>query len=175
MAKGVEVYTHGGGWNGALAVLRTLYAHPVGWRRRPPGRGRAPGAWSMADSGSRAGGRGPRPFIVTRGEVPCEGLVRLRGAVVGRGKEADGAMWQMTTEGSEYTLDLAGGRVRRTPVAAAGLRGDGTWVRLLGVLDVRVGHPMVLVLLLRDDGISTIRYSSRVLRVRRLTSPLEKP
>lgn len=83
--------------------------------------------------------------------------------------------WQVTTEGSEYTLDLTGGRVRRTPVAAPGLRGDGAWVPLRSVVDLRVGHPMVLILLLRDDGISTIRYSSRVLRVRRLTSPPETP
>lgn len=129
----------------------------------------------MADFESRAGGPEPRPFIVTHGQVPCEGVGEVAEAVAVRSQGAEGAVWQVTTEGSEYTLDPAGGRVRRSPVAAAGLRADGTWVRLLGALDLRVGHPMVLVLLLRDDGISTIRCSSRVLRVRRLTSPPETP
>lgn len=117
---------------------------------------------SRARSSSRAAG-----WRVRAGEVTEE--------VAGRSHGAESTVWQVTTGGSEYTLDPAGGRVRRTPVAAPGLRRDGTWVRLLGVLDLRVGHPMVLVLLLRDDGISTIRYSSRVLRVRRLTSPPGTP
>ena len=123
----------------------------------------------MTDAESRAGGPEGRRFTVTRGEVPGEA------AAAGAAEGAGGMWWQVTTECSEYTLDPVGGRVRRTPLAGVALRGDGEWVPLRRVVDLRVGRPMVLVLLLREDGISTIRYTSPVLRVRRLTSPPETP
>lgn len=113
------------------------------------------------------------PRADARDGAPSEAAGDCAGAVTVGRSVPEGVHWQVTTECSEYTLDLAVGRVCRTPVDGPGLRGDGAWVRLRSVLDLRVGYPMVLVLLLRDDGISTIRCSSRVLRIRRVTPPLE--
>ena len=133
----------------------------------------------MADAESRSGGPEWDLSTVTRGQVPGEAAVKgdgeVAGAVSGGGHAAGGMWWQVTTECSEYTLDPVGGRVRRTALAGVVLRGDGEWVPLRSVVDLRVGRPMVLVLLLREDGILTIRYTSPVLRGRRLTSPPETP
>lgn len=96
-------------------------------------------------------------------------------AVTGGTDAPADAAWEVITENSEYLLDLAAGRVRRIPVAAEGLRGDGAWVRLRGVVNLRAGQPMVLVLQFTDDGIVTVRCTSPVLRIRKLASPPGMP
>ena len=75
--------------------------------------------------------------------------------------------WVVTTDESEYTLDIGHGLVRRRPVTGDHLRADGDWVPLLAVFDLEVGRPMVLLLDVRGDGRPTFRFSTRVVRIQR--------
>lgn len=74
--------------------------------------------------------------------------------------------WVVTTENSEYDLDLDGGRVRRRPIDGGQLRKDGAWVPLLAVYELRPQREMLLGIVVRGDGAETFRSTSPVLRVR---------
>lgn len=74
--------------------------------------------------------------------------------------------WVVTTENSEYDLDLDGGRVRRRPIDGGQLRKDGAWVPLLAVYELRPQREMLLGIVVRGDGTETFRSTSPVLRVR---------
>ena len=88
--------------------------------------------------------------------------------------------WQITTETSVYVLDLDDQLATRVPDAGAGatpglpgvpissLRRDHEPIRLVELVQCRVGVPLRLLLDVRRDGIYTERTSTVVREVREL-------
>lgn len=90
--------------------------------------------------------------------------------------EGVGGCWQVSTDASLHVLDLDRRRVRRVPGGGGGvapvaaLRRDHAEVRLLRVCRCRVGEPMVLLIVVREDTVPTIRTTTVVRAIRPLTA-----
>ncbi len=92
--------------------------------------------------------------------------------------------WEVTTETSQYLIDLSGRRLKRLPGQGLGpssptdrvllllaeLEGDYQWTPLLELLRCRVGEPLVALTDPQDDGSVVYRQSTNVRRIRRLHS-----
>jgi hypothetical protein len=81
-------------------------------------------------------------------------------------------------ETSTYMIDLDAGQSIRVPDAGLGLpparvaamRRDHESVRLISVTRAEVGEPLLLMLDVRQDGVVTVRRSTLVRQIRRLTA-----
>ncbi len=90
--------------------------------------------------------------------------------------------WQVTTETSVYLLDLDDRRVTRVPDAGAGpptglamppmatLRRDHESLPLLELISCAVGQPMSMTIVVRQDGIATLRTTTIVRHLHELTA-----
>lgn len=87
--------------------------------------------------------------------------------------DCDKGQWILTTaSGSHYLVDLDADVVLRVPdpdrsTPEAPLRRDTEEIPLLWMNQIRVGHPAVFYLDLRQDGVTTERVTSAVVGVRR--------
>lgn len=80
-----------------------------------------------------------------------------------------------------HLLDFESGSATRLPAAegpvpdfeVAGLRRDGEAVPLLWVGGIEVGEPLVMLVQVRADAVTTVRQTTPVVSVRRL--PPEEP
>lgn len=78
------------------------------------------------------------------------------------------------TEASTYELDLAAMRLRRMPkaepgiglMAAAKLRRDAEWMQFEFLAPLEIGKPAQFLLILRNDGVRTIRTTTLVQAIR---------
>lgn len=77
-----------------------------------------------------------------------------------------GGVWLVTTEASEYELDLDRATLRRHPVYGESLRRDESDVPLRAVYVLRLGQPMQVSITVRDDGGETVRITTPVVRIR---------
>jgi hypothetical protein len=89
-------------------------------------------------------------------------------------------VWQVTTETSTYVIDLDAGHCVRVPDAGLGqvpgmppaqvaaMRRDHEPISLVAVVKAEVGHPLLMVLDVRRDGVPTVRRSTVVRQIRRL-------
>ena len=93
-----------------------------------------------------------------------------------------GGCWIVTTaSGSVHLFDFEMGCVTRLPAAegrepdfpTADLRRDGEAVPLLWVGGIEVGEPLVMLVQVRADAVTTVRQTTPVVSVRRL--PPEEP
>lgn len=77
------------------------------------------------------------------------------------------------TEASTYELDLTAWRLRRIPKsdglsgawAAARLRRDAEWIPFEILAPLEVGMPAQFLLIIRDDGVRTVRTTTPVLSI----------
>ena len=89
--------------------------------------------------------------------------------------------WIVTTEASEYVLDFDEATTRRLPgrgipdpefdTRIVELRKDEEAVPLHAVLHCEVGQPLVMLIVVRDDGTLTMRRTSPVVAVRKAATP----
>lgn len=76
----------------------------------------------------------------------------------------------VATESGSYVIDLKNETSIRTPrkdveaadVYAADLRRDNEEVKVISLVSLQVGEPMVLVLDIRQDGVETLRQTTNV-------------
>lgn len=81
----------------------------------------------------------------------------------------------METEASSYELDLAAMRLRRIPKpegktgewAASRLRMDAEWIQFEFLEPLEVGKPARFLLVIRNDGVRTIRTTTFVQSITR--------
>ena len=78
------------------------------------------------------------------------------------------------TEASSYELDLAAMRLRRVPKAdgkpghwaASRLRKDAEWIEFEFLAPLEIGKPAQFLLVIRNDGVRTIRTTTFVQAIR---------
>lgn len=85
---------------------------------------------------------------------------------------------EVVTETSTYIIDMdeqclwrvegGAGSLDNVPIPRATLRRDGQRIPLLTPPKAVVGWPCLLVLQLRPDGTTTLRYTTRVCHINRL-------
>jgi hypothetical protein len=98
-------------------------------------------------------------------------------AAVERLLDSSAGCWQVTTEASLHVLDLDRRRVLRVPgggvggMPVAALRRDHAESGLLRVCRCVVGKPMVLLVVVRQDGVPTLRTTTAVRAIRALPEP----
>ena len=88
-------------------------------------------------------------------------------------------VWLVTTESSRYLLDLDHHWVTRLPGdqahgagrQAVSLRGDGQPLQLVALAACRPGMPMLMLVVIREDGLVTVRRTTPV----RAITPLPHP
>lgn len=77
-------------------------------------------------------------------------------------------MITVETYNSTYEIDLEAATARRIPENGDGmraLRGDDEAMPLLHLQPIEQGKPMVMLLMLRDDGVPTLRQTSPVVSI----------
>ncbi|MGZ4659834.1 MAG: hypothetical protein ACXVYB_00985 [Arthrobacter sp.] len=78
------------------------------------------------------------------------------------------------TEASTYELDLVAMRLRRLPklegvpgeYAVSRLRKDAEWIQFEFLAPLEIGKPAQFMLIIRDDGVRTVRTTTFVQEIR---------